>query len=234
MTAAKSSRHKKRPSRQKKNNNGQKTNTPKRKLNAQSKVSTQNKLKPTNPKISAGIYKSRILLTPPNNTITRPTSGRAKESLFSHLNTKYPNIVSGHVVDLFAGSGALGFEALSRGAKSCLFCEQDSVAIRTIMMNVLLLKIGNMARIHCNNIMLSPLPALDTTAHLIFADPPYQFQDYCELLQRIKASNWLNKDTIIVLQDDPKKPFNYTIPDWANIRSTKTIARARFHCIQIA
>ena len=90
-------------------------------------------------RIVSGKYRSRIIKAPENN-LTRPTSDIVRESLFNVINGK---CINANCIDIFAGSGALGIEALSRGAKKCVFIDNNYLAIKTINENLNSLKEQN-------------------------------------------------------------------------------------------
>lgn len=119
-------------------------------------------------RIVAGAWRGRPLLAPPGQG-TRPTSDRAREALFSMLLSRLGSFEGMVVADLFAGAGALGLEALSRGAERCTFVETDRAALETLRANVA--KLGAATR--------ADIRAADATRvaggpfHLVFLDPPY-------------------------------------------------------------
>lgn len=125
-----------------------------------------------------------MLQTPPGDQ-TRPTADRTRESLFHLLITTY---LSGgfkglDVVDLFAGSGVLGIEALSRGAESLQSFESNAVAIRVINQNFKILDVHTRAR--ASEVTLKEqAPTLDPAPHVVFCDPPYDV-DATILLQNL-------------------------------------------------
>ena len=120
-------------------------------------------------RIIAGVSKGRRLAVPQSGT--RPMTGRAKESVFSILQDRLPGA---RVLDLYAGSGALGLEALSRGAASAVFIERDRSASLIIERNIDSVGLGGIA-------VCRPLPAaidaLDDVFDVVFADPPYAHTD---------------------------------------------------------
>ncbi len=120
-------------------------------------------------RIIAGQWRGRTLVAPAG-IATRPTADRVRETLFSMLSSRIGSFDDLAVADLFAGSGALGFEALSRGAASCRFIDSDRAAIAAIRTNVG--KLGAEARcevIPSSATRLAPGTAFD----LVLADPPY-------------------------------------------------------------
>ncbi len=139
-------------------------------------------------RIIAGQFGGRSIATPKNDR-THPMSDRVKGALFNSLQTE---LGDAEVLDAFAGSGALGLEALSRGAASATFVEKDRIASKIITENIALLGVQNTTK----NICSSVSAWLDTTDNqkqfdLIFADPPYhneQFQTVSRLLALLKPS----------------------------------------------
>ena len=103
-------------------------------------------------RIIAGEWKRRMLRTPAGDT-TRPSADRTRETLFSMLVSRLGNFEGLSVADLFAGSGALGLEALSRGAANCTFVEQDAPAIRTIRQNIAALRAQDRCEVVAGSVM---------------------------------------------------------------------------------
>jgi 16S rRNA (guanine966-N2)-methyltransferase len=121
-------------------------------------------------RIIAGEWRGRKL-TAPKGDATRPTADRTRETLFSMLTSRLGDFDGLQVADLFAGSGALGLEALSRGAASCLFVEQDRPALDAIRANITTLGARDKARVEAGS--ATQLRAAPQPLDLIFADPPY-------------------------------------------------------------
>ena len=117
-------------------------------------------------RIVAGIYGGRVLSAPRGNQ-TRPTSDKVREAVFNILGE--PPV---RVLDLFAGSGLLGLEALSRGAQSAHFVDSSKMACRQIQRNIDSLAVNNAARVLCFPVEKA-LPRLDSTFGWLFLDPPY-------------------------------------------------------------
>ena len=120
-------------------------------------------------RIIAGQWRGRPLLSPPG-LATRPTSVRAREALFSMLQSRLGSFEELHVADLFAGTGALGLEALSRGAARCTFVESDRAAIEALRKNVAKLGADDRADIR----QQSAMRLVGGLYHLVFLDPPYR------------------------------------------------------------
>ena len=153
-------------------------------------------------RIVGGKYKSRVLAQFEGEEV-RPTSDRAREALFNILFTKPQNA---RVLDLFAGSGALGIESLSRGAKEVVFNDLSKASLATLKKNLATLKVETSQVIIKNYDYCTCLDLLDGTFDLIFLDPPYRF-DYGEkALQKIAEKNLLAQDGIAVYERD--RPFD--------------------------
>jgi 16S rRNA (guanine966-N2)-methyltransferase len=121
-------------------------------------------------RIIAGAWRGRAIEAPPG-TATRPTSDRAREALFSMLVSRIGTFEGLRVADLFAGTGALGLEALSRGAAHCTFVEQDRGAIAALERNLARLDAGERAELRAQAVEHAPPPALP--CDILFMDPPY-------------------------------------------------------------
>jgi 16S rRNA (guanine966-N2)-methyltransferase len=121
----------------------------------------------TNLRVIAGAYKGRRLRAPRGLT-TRPTSARVREALFSILG----DLSGARVLDLYAGTGALGIEALSRGAQSAVFVEHDRAALECLRENVATVGAGARARVLPLRVVPAP-GALSGTFELVFCDPPW-------------------------------------------------------------
>jgi 16S rRNA (guanine966-N2)-methyltransferase len=122
-------------------------------------------------------------LVGPDGTSTRPTTDRVREAIFNSLGSA--GLIEGALVaDLYAGSGAVGIEALSRGADYCVFVERDRSALRALEQNIDTLGLRDRASVIAGDV-LSVLGAID--ADIVFADPPYDFEDWPQLLSLVRA-----------------------------------------------
>ena len=134
-------------------------------------------------RVVSGHARGRRLIAPKGSD-TRPTSDRAREAIFNALRSL--DAISGaRVADLFAGSGALGIEALSRGAASCVFVERDAAAIAVIEQNLDHTGVagGKVVRADVMRWLAGRQPPLD----LVLADPPYAFEEWPALLDAVSA-----------------------------------------------
>lgn len=137
-------------------------------------------------RIIAGEWRGRRLVVP-DGTATRPTGDRVRETLFSMLTSRLGSFEDLRVADLYAGSGALGLEALSRGAAFACFVEQDPRAIAAIRANVEALGAVERSRVLARSAeALPPEQPFD----LIFADPPYAPGSGSATLRHIVESRW--------------------------------------------
>jgi len=123
------------------------------------------------PRITGGIHRSRILVAP-RGTGTRPTSDRVREALFSMLEARRA-LADAVVIDLYAGTGALGLEALSRGAASVTFVESSRRALDALARNVDALRANERARILPYDVGRAVSTLEGTNATLLLCDPPY-------------------------------------------------------------
>ncbi len=139
----------------------------------------------------------------PKGLISRPTADRTREALFNILSARDDFMFEGaRIIDLFAGSGALGFEALSRGAAWCLFVETDAAARGAIRDTVEALDLFGCTRIHRRSaISLGLRPAsAGTPFSLAFLDPPYR-KDLCTpALNELAAGGWLAPDALVIVE----------------------------------
>jgi 16S rRNA (guanine966-N2)-methyltransferase len=119
-------------------------------------------------RIIAGAWRGRPIEAPAGE-VTRPTSDRAREALFSMLASRLGTFEGLRVADLFAGTGALGLEALSRGAAHCTFVETDRKAIEALRRNIAKLGAGDRADVRSQSALYAPPGPFD----LILMDPPY-------------------------------------------------------------
>jgi 16S rRNA (guanine966-N2)-methyltransferase len=155
-------------------------------------------------RIVGGRLRGRALATPRSHAI-RPTADRLRESLFNILVHAYGDPVTGaRVLDLFAGTGALGLEALSRGAAFALFIDEAAEARALLRENVALLGLGGVSRIFRRD--ATSLGAAQTLApfSLVFLDPPYGQGLAEKALVSARAGGWLSPEAAIVVEEAAK------------------------------
>jgi 16S rRNA (guanine966-N2)-methyltransferase len=160
-------------------------------------------------RIVSGQYRGRSLISP-EGSATRPTSDRAREAAFNVLaHAPWAGPIAGaRVLDLFAGSGALGLEAMSRGAAFALFVETDDAARGAIRQNVETLGLFGVTRIHRRSaVELGPRPGpLQDAFDLIFLDPPYGKGLGEAALAGLRAGGWVAPGAIVMLERGASDP----------------------------
>lgn len=138
-------------------------------------------------RIIAGEWRGRQIEAPPG-AATRPTGDRVRETLFSMLTSRLGSFEDLRVADLFAGSGALGLEALSRGAESAAFVDSDAGAAAAIRRNAQKLGAGERVRIITGSALALPR---SEPFDLIFADPPYAAGSGTAAVRSVTSTDWL-------------------------------------------
>jgi len=171
-------------------------------------------------RIVAGIHKGRALSSPKSNA-TRPTSDRVREAMFNILSHSIDgfSFSNARVLDLFAGTGALGLEALSRGAKFILFIDDSAAARGLIRSNAETLGATGQVKIWRRD--AAHLALLDNIPpfNLVFADPPYNKGLGDKALAGLVAGNWLAEGAVVVLEE--AKSAEITIPDQLQTLTTR-------------
>jgi 16S rRNA (guanine966-N2)-methyltransferase len=148
-------------------------------------------------RIIAGDWRRRLLRAPEGDT-TRPTADRTRETLFAMLTSRLGTFEGLAVADLFAGSGALGLEALSRGAQSCVFVEHDAAALRALRANIAALRAQPQSDVRAASVMaLGPAPK---PYDLLLLDPPYGTGAGSVALDRLQRLGWIGDATWIALE----------------------------------
>ena len=161
-----------------------------------------------------------LKLDTPKNQDVRPTTDRVKESLFNMIN---PYIRESNVLDLFAGTGSLGIECLSRGAKNCVFVDKSRESINIVKSNVKKARVENESTI-LNIDFKDAVKRLSTQNQkfdVIFMDPPYYENMFIDCLKSIDELNLLHEDGIIVVEHDTKDQFEETIGRLVKTRDKK-------------
>ncbi len=151
-------------------------------------------------RIIAGAWRGRPLVTPKGDE-TRPTADRTREALFSMLTSRLGSFEDLRVADLFAGTGALGLEALSRGAAHCTFVEQERVALEALKANIV--------RLDANaDVRAGSALALGHAAQpfdLILMDPPYMTGAGSVALDKLARQGWIAPATLISIETSKKE-----------------------------
>jgi 16S rRNA (guanine966-N2)-methyltransferase len=146
-------------------------------------------------RIIAGAWRGRPLVAPKGDA-TRPTADRVREALFSMLASRLGSFEDLSVADLFAGSGALGLEALSRGAASCIFVEQDKPALDALRTNIA--KLSAKADVRAQSVLA--LGHAVAPLDLILMDPPYDSNAGAVALDKLARLGWIGDATWISIE----------------------------------
>ena len=172
-------------------------------------------------RIVAGEWRRRQLRAPPGEG-TRPTADRTRETLFSMLASRLGSFEGLAVADLFAGSGALGLEALSRGAERCLFVENDATALRALRGNIAALRAQQRCEVIAGSVLaLGPAKAV---ADLVLLDPPYHSGAGAVALDRLARLGWIGEATWVALETAKDEPVNVKALD---IEAERSVGAAR-------
>ena len=177
-------------------------------------------------RIAAGKYRGRTLAAPPGFTV-RPTAARAREALFNILAHGGPGgagLQGVRALDLFAGTGALGLEALSRGALFATFVENNPVACGVLEQNLEALGIVESARVIRSD--ATNLPRAEAPCHLVLLDPPYGSGLAAPALASLAARGWIDAASTIVLEGAAKEPVQ--APPGFRITDERRYGAARF------
>jgi 16S rRNA (guanine966-N2)-methyltransferase len=172
-------------------------------------------------RIVAGRYGGRRLATPAGQG-TRPTSDRVREALFNTLDTMV-DLSGARVADLYAGSGAVGLEAASRGASHVLLVESDTRAARVARGNIAALDAGGVARVMIARVEQVVASAPDDPYDVVFADPPYAVPegDIDAMLAALVANGWLAEEAVVVVERSSRGPALTWVPGITGERSRR-------------
>lgn len=153
-------------------------------------------------RVIAGEHKGRQLKPVPHR-LTRPTTDKVKEAVFQIIG---PFFEGGWCLDLFAGSGGLGIEAISRGMEKAVLVDKNNQAIQTINENISALKIENQTEVYRTEAMraLKAASKRNLKFRLIILDPPYGKVSYVELLEKIAEYNLLEEDGVIICEHESR------------------------------
>lgn len=153
-------------------------------------------------RITGGINRSRKLLTP-ETVLTKPTMDKVRAAVFNALGDE---VVFKNILDLFAGSGSYGFEALSRGAKFVTFVDKQKEAIDVIKRNALALNENRINVVY--NDVYSYLKNQSQRFDIVFVDPPYKLDAYEKVIELLENNHLLNENAIIVLESEKSLDIN--------------------------
>ncbi len=150
----------------------------------------------------------RLLLKTTPGLDTRPTIDRIKETLFNIIN---PYIPGSSFLDLFSGSGSIGIEALSRGAKKCVFVDNSAKAVSCIKENLTFTKLIDDALVLQKNAIsaINELSLSKQKFDIVYIDPPYSLGLEEDTLKALASSNIIDEDTLIIIEADKNNNLEF-------------------------
>lgn len=154
-------------------------------------------------RIVGGKFRSRVIKAP-NGMNTRPTSDKVKESMFNIINQK---IFNAKCLDLFAGSGNLGLEAISRGANYVYFVDHNKNSINIIKENIKTLNVESQCKVFPLDYLVA-LKNINDCFDIIFLDPPYRYDILNNILKIVEEKNMINEFSIIIYESDKEHQLN--------------------------
>jgi 16S rRNA (guanine966-N2)-methyltransferase len=179
-------------------------------------------------RIIAGEWRGRRL-DAPRGDATRPTADRTRETLFSMLASRLGSFEELSVGDFFAGSGALGLEALSRGAARCLFVEQDAPALRVLKANVAALGAGERSEVRAGSVLA--LGIAKAPLDVVLMDPPYGTGAGAVALDKLARLGWIARSSWVSIETARDETIDVS---GFEIDAVRDVGRARLHLLRVA
>lgn len=176
-------------------------------------------------RIVTGSLGGRKIDVPENNGITRPTMDKTREAVFNALRHQEPSLNGAVVLDVFAGSGAYGMEALSNGASYVTFFEQNEMAVKVIKTSVRMLGLGDITAV-CNGSALSAPDNRAKVATHAFFDPPYGSDLLDDAIKALAQKGWIDGDTLLIIEREQGKKQSRPLPDGLTVIKEKKYGRA--------
>ncbi len=149
-------------------------------------------------RIISGIFKGRLLNVPQSKFI-RPTTDRLRETLFNLLNNRI-NFDGIEILDIYSGSGSLGLECISRGAKQVTFIERNTQIYKNLLENIKSLGVENQCKVVKSKAIDYSKRSAEKQYNLILADPPFFKYDIYDVVKNLKTYNYLKEDGIIIIE----------------------------------
>lgn len=171
-------------------------------------------------RIIGGTAGGRRLKTPPGDG-TRPTSDRVREALFSALESQLGTLVGHTILDLYAGSGAIALEALSRGAAGATAVESDRRTARLISSNAA--DLGMAVTVLARSVEAVVAQQASTEFDVVFADPPYPLTEpeLAEVLAGLANHGWVHDGTLVVIERSARSPEPTYPAGWETLRERR-------------
>ena len=177
-------------------------------------------------RIIAGEWRGRKLRAPEGDA-TRPTADRTRETLFSMLASRLGSFEGLAVADLFAGSGALGLEALSRGAATAIFVEQDAAALRALRANIAALRAQTRCDVRaCSVLALGPAKQ---PVDVLLLDPPYETGAGAVALDKLRRLGWIAPGAWISVETSRRESLD---AKGFEIDTVRDSGKARLHLLR--
>ena len=186
------------------------------------KRNAENKTQPGRLRIVAGNWRSRLLEIADVPGL-RPTSARIRETVFNWL---APRIAGARCLDLFAGTGALGLEALSRGAADCVFVEKSPKAAKTLRANIATLQVEN-AVVYETSAVKFLQQGSAAAFEIVFLDPPFAAEMLPEMCRLLEQSSLLADSARIYIEEDRSQP-ELKLPERWQVLKTKNSGNVRY------
>jgi 16S rRNA (guanine966-N2)-methyltransferase len=181
-------------------------------------------------RIVAGAWRGRALMAPAGQA-TRPTADRVRQALFDmllHAPWGGRDVVEGvHVLDAFAGTGAFGLEALSRGAAHATFMEQDRAALTALRGNVAGCRAGDRAAVLAADVLAAPAGA---PCGLVFLDPPYGRELVPRAVDRLRTMGWIADGALVVVETGRDE----VLPDLGTVLAERSHGAARLRVLNLS
>jgi 16S rRNA (guanine966-N2)-methyltransferase len=160
-------------------------------------------------RITAGEFRGRVLQAPEGDAV-RPTSDRTRQAIFNIIfsgnwldDGEEFDLNGANVLDVFCGTGALGLEAMSRGAGSCVFVDKDRTSIECVKGNAEMLKLGPRASFILREAAkIGPKPAAMPMARMVFLDPPYRKDLVPPALQALSEGGWIETGALVIVETE--------------------------------
>ncbi len=168
-------------------------------------------------RVIAGTARRLRLITPDGND-TRPTQDRIKETLFNMIQLQVPGAV---FIDLFAGSGGIGIEALSRGAKKAYFLENAAAAVKCITANLKTTHFEEVSTVLKQDVVVGLRGIHEQEADIIFMDPPYHDDLYERTLSQLASMDYVTENTMIIAEAPLELDFSFVEDFGLEVRREK-------------
>jgi len=159
----------------------------------------------------------------------RPTADRVRETLFNWLQSK---VAGSHCLDLFSGSGALGLEALSRGAAQVTFLEKNRATIEVLNAQLRSLHVNKEAQVICTDALQYLATPPDSAFDLVFIDPPFQENLWQVCCEKLHSGRYLKPGTLIYIEQDKRSPV-FDLPQHWEVVNRKTAGNVCFQLIKV-